>query len=168
MRGRVGRSTVAQGGVRPIRLGQLDQWERPVAALAGSVLAGAGGAAVWHLDAGLGEPLAVFVEQSDGVRIGVFAAYALDESGHIDAESSHSFVRRVREMDCAAYLFVNGALHQQDLEQLTEGIQRDGGHPVGIATWASTAQPAPLRPDIDRLLARVRAPRDEGVTIPRQ
>ncbi|MER7810391.1 hypothetical protein [Streptomyces sp900116325] len=123
---------------------------------------------VRHPNAGLGEPLAVLVAQPDGVRIGVFAAYALNESGHIQAASSDSFVRRAREMDCAAYLFVNGTLHQEYLERLTEGIQGDGGRPVGIETWASTAQSAPLRPAVDRLLARVRGPQDERVSIPRQ
>lgn len=121
-----------------------------------------------HPNGGLGEPLAVLVAQPDGVRIGVFAAYALDESGHIEAASSDSFVRRAREMDCAAYLFVNGTLHQEDLERLADGIQRDSGQPVDIETWASTEQSAPLRPAVDRLLVRVRGPQDERVTIPRQ
>jgi hypothetical protein len=121
-----------------------------------------------HPNAGLGEPLTVLVAQPGGVRIGVFAAYALDGSGHIDASASDSFVRRAQEVDCAAYLFVNGTLHQEDLERLAEGIQRHGGRPVGVETWASTAQSAALRPAIDRLLARVRGPQDERVTIPRQ
>jgi hypothetical protein len=129
---------------------------------------GEGEQVVRHLNAGLGEPLAVLVAQPDGLRIGVFAAYALDESGHVEPASSDGFVRRAREMDCAAYLFVNGTLHQEDLERLAEGIQRGGGRPVDIETWASTAQPAPLRPAVDRLLARVRGPQDESVTIPRQ
>ncbi|MGW3953206.1 hypothetical protein ACWEKM_20335 [Streptomyces sp. NPDC004752] len=118
--------------------------------------------------ADLGEPLAVLVAQPGGIRIGVFAAYALTESGRIETAASNSFVRRAREVDCAAYLFVNGTLHQESLGRLAEGIQRDGGRPVGIATWASTGQPAPLRPAIDHLLTRVRGPQDEGRTIPRQ
>ncbi|MER5228187.1 hypothetical protein [Streptomyces flaveus] len=121
-----------------------------------------------HPNGGLGEPLAVLVTQPGDVRIGVFAAYSLDGSGRIDATASDRFIRRAREVDCAAYLFVNGQLHQEDLERLAEGIQRDGGQPVGVETWASTAQPAPLRPAIDRLLARVRGPQDERRTIPRQ
>ncbi|MFD4598682.1 hypothetical protein ACFWPQ_11680 [Streptomyces sp. NPDC058464] len=121
-----------------------------------------------HPDSGLGEPLAVLVARPDGVRIGVFAAYALDESGHISATSSDSFVRRAREVDCAAYLFVNGTLHQDDLARLADGIQRDGGRPVDTETWASIAQSAPLRPAIDRLLARVRGRQDERATIPGQ
>lgn len=121
-----------------------------------------------HPDAGLGEPLAVLVARPGEVRIGVFAAYSLDGSGHIDATASDRFVRRAREADCAAYLFVNGQLHQEDLERLADGIQRDGGQPVGIETWASTAQPAPLRPALDRLLARVRGAQDDRTTIPRQ
>ncbi|GGN40185.1 hypothetical protein [Streptomyces fuscichromogenes] len=121
-----------------------------------------------HPDSGLGEPLAVLVAQPDGVRIGTFAAYAPDDSGHISATSSDSFVRRAREVDCAAYLFVNGTLHQDDLARLAEGIQRDSGRPVGVETWTSTTQPAPLRPAIDGLLARVRGPQDERVTIPGQ
>lgn len=119
-------------------------------------------------NSGLGEPLAVLVAQPDGIRIGAFAAYALDDSGHISAAASDSFVRRAREVDCAAYLFVNGTLHQEDLARLAEGIQRDGGRPVGIETWVSIEQSAPLRPAIDRLLARVRGPQDERVTIPGQ
>ncbi|MFJ9709254.1 hypothetical protein [Streptomyces sp. NPDC101234] len=119
-------------------------------------------------NSGLGEPLAVLVAQPDGIRIGAFAAYALDDSGHISAAASDSFVRRAREVDCAAYLFVNGTLHQEDLARLAEGIQRNGGRPVGIETWVSIEQPAPLRPAIDRLLARVRGPQDERVTIPGQ
>ncbi|MEW2219284.1 hypothetical protein AB0939_08215 [Streptomyces sp. NPDC006990] len=121
-----------------------------------------------HLDAGLGRPLAVLVAQPDGVRIGVFAAYALDESGHVEAASLDSFVRRAREVDCAAYLFVNGTLHQEDLARLVDGIQRDGGQPVGIETWASTADSTSLRPAVDHLLARVRGPQDGRATIPPQ
>ncbi|MEV8038863.1 hypothetical protein [Streptomyces sp. NPDC086182] len=121
-----------------------------------------------HPNADLGEPLAVLVAQPGGARIGVFAAYALDSSGHIQATASDSFVRRAKEVDCLAYLFINGTLHQEDLERLAEGIQRDGGQLVGIETWASTAQSAPLRPAIDRLLTRVRGSQDESVTIPRQ
>ncbi|MFE9249767.1 hypothetical protein [Streptomyces sp. NPDC007088] len=121
-----------------------------------------------HLGAGLGEPLAVLVAQPGGLRVGVFAAYALDASGHIAETSSDSFARRAREVDCVAFLFVNGTLHQEDLDRLVEGIQRDGGQPVGIETWESTARPAPLRPAIDRLLARVRDAQDGTATIPRQ
>lgn len=117
---------------------------------------------------GLGEPLAVLAAQPDGTRVGVFAAYALDESGHIDAASSDSFIRRARELDCAGYLFVNGTLHQTDLDRLADGIQRDGGQPVDVETWASIGQSAPLRPALDRLLARVRGSRDETATIPQQ
>lgn len=275
MPGVVGTSTGAHDGARPLRLGWLNGWERPAAGVAGSVLAGAGVAAVFisknqagsatlvvigglfllmalsgrtiesvrvgdwevtmselrrhaaeqarsglteeaqatlnvlkklnpasdrdpevhaveisvfenrvldaveaarceseqvvrHPNADLGEPVAVLVAQPDGVRIGVFAAYALDESGHIEAASSDTIVRRAREMDCAAYLFVNGTLHQEDLERLAEGIQGDDGRPVGIETWMSTARPAPLRPAIDRLLARVRDPQDERAPFPRQ
>lgn len=121
-----------------------------------------------HPNAGLGEPLAVLAAQPDGIRIGVFAAYALDESGHIEAAALDSFVRRARELDCAAYLFVNGTLHQADLDRLADGIQRDSGQPVSVETWASPARSAPLRPAVDRLLARVRGPQDETATIPRQ
>ncbi|MGV9393581.1 hypothetical protein ACWDQL_31230 [Streptomyces olivaceus] len=123
---------------------------------------------VRHLNAGLGEPLAVLVAPPDGVRVGVFAAYALSESGHIEAASSDSFVRRAREMDCAAYLFVNGTLHQEDLDRLADGIQENGGRPVDFETWESLTRPAPLRPALDRLLARVRGPQDERMTIPSQ
>jgi hypothetical protein len=117
-------------------------------------------------DAGLGEPLAVLVTRPGGVRIGVFAAYSLDGSGRIDVSASDNFVQRAREVDCAAYLFVNGQLDREDLERLAEGIQRDGGQPVGVVSWVSTAQPAPLRPAIDGLLARVRSAQDAQATPP--
>jgi hypothetical protein len=42
--------------------------------------------------------------------------------------------------------FVKGQLHQEDLERLAEGIQRDGGQPVGVETWAfhrTTGSPSP-------------------------
>ncbi|MFB7245555.1 hypothetical protein ACFCYX_24230 [Streptomyces populi] len=121
-----------------------------------------------HFAAGLGEPLAVLVAQPDDVRIGVFAAYALDTSGHVAQTSLESFVRRARETDCAAYLFVNGTLHQEDLAFLVQGIERDGGRPVGVQTWTSTAPSANLRPAVDRLLTRVRGPQDEAPRIPQQ
>ena len=69
-----------------------------------------------QLNADLGEPLAILVTQPDAIRIGVFAAYALNVTGHISPTSSDSFVRRAREADCAAYLLVNGTLHREDLE----------------------------------------------------
>ena len=121
-----------------------------------------------HPQAGLGEPLAVLVAQPGGLRIGVFAAYALEESGHIDAASAGGFVQRARGGDCVAYLFVNGTLHQTDLERLAEGIERDRGQPVDVEVWASTARSAPLRPAIDRLLTRVRGAADGRATVPAQ
>ncbi|QMU73213.1 hypothetical protein [Streptacidiphilus sp. P02-A3a] len=118
--------------------------------------------------AGLGEPLAVLVAQPGRTRIGVFAGYALDGSGHIDTAAVNGFIQRARGGSCDAYLFVNGTLHQEDLERLITGIQRDGGRPVGVATWATPAQPTPLRPAVDRLLERVRAPQGTHGTIPSQ
>ncbi|MFI5998185.1 hypothetical protein ACIBAC_40840 [Streptomyces sp. NPDC051362] len=121
-----------------------------------------------HLTAGLGEPLAVLVSQPRDVRIGFFAAYAQDISGHISRTSLQNFIQRAHEADCAAYLFVNGTLHPEDLTTLVQGIERDGGQPVGVETWSPTAQPTNLRPAVDRLLARVRGPEIETPTIPRQ
>lgn len=120
-----------------------------------------------HPDSGLGEPLTVLVVQPGDVRIGVFAAYALDASGHIEATSSDRFVRRARELDCAAYLFVNGTLHAADVDRLAQGIERSGGQPVDIATWPALDHPVPLRPALDHLLTRIRDARDEPV-VPRQ
>lgn len=100
--------------------------------------------------------------RSTGVRADIPGSVrAAGQVGAACGRGSGELAQRAREVDCAAYLFVNGQLHQEDLERLADGIQRDGGQPVGIETWASTAQPAPLRPAIDRLLARVRSAQDE-------
>ncbi|WP_263166739.1 hypothetical protein [Streptomyces sp. SCSIO ZS0520] len=121
-----------------------------------------------HENADLGEPLAILVAQSGGVRIGVFAAYASNDSGRIDASVVDQFVRRARDMACEALLFVNGTLRQEDLERLVEGIERDGGPLVGVETWASITEAGSLRPAVDYLLERVRGSRDEGITLPHQ
>ncbi|MEV6552011.1 hypothetical protein AB0M57_25355 [Streptomyces sp. NPDC051597] len=120
-----------------------------------------------HPEAGLGEPIAILLTQPS-IRIGIFAAYSENESGHIPQDSSDDFIRRAREFDCAAYLFVNGTLHEQDLNHLAEGIERDGGKYVSVTHWTSVERPRPLRPDIDRLLDRVRGPQNDTVTIPHQ
>ena len=50
MAGAVGGTTETGDGARPVRLGPLKKWERPAAGAAGSVLAGAGVAAVFVSD----------------------------------------------------------------------------------------------------------------------
>jgi hypothetical protein len=48
-----------------------------------------------------------------------------------------------------------------------DDIERNGGKPVGLESWPSTAQPGQLRPAVDRLPARVRGSQDEPV-VPHQ
>jgi hypothetical protein len=82
------------------------------------------------------------VAQPGGIRSGVFAAYALAEFGHIETAALNSFARRAREMDCAAYLFVNGTLHQENLMRLAERMAQT----AAAASRARQVEPGFHRP----------------------
>ena len=106
-------------------------------------------------DAGLGEPLIVVVTEPHGLRVGVFAAYGSGAEGHISRVSKDRFVRRARELDCAGFIFVNGMLHDDDLDYLVTGIEQDNGPVVEVETWQGPKSDTKLRPAVERVRRRV-------------